>query len=379
MKHVCQDCAGRRLSGFGVATPARMQDTPAAARARGEAAIAAVRAMHSKGLGAYMAAGPEGMRRMFMDPRFAGFGVLGISQSAGGAAEGTAAGAKVGSAIAPGIGTAIGAVVGAVAGALFSKKKDPNAAEKEALKGNLDKYMQVQGQVPGRAMDLLGLKQLIDGAGYRGLWPNVKKWSGDAITGAIDGCKGCTPPTIRQFVKDQVAAGDIDPFSLANKFTDLVNRTWGSKWFVATAGPTQRQLMVDLMDYFIAQNKPDAPLYYAPDWTVAANTPPPASTAPTPVQTLPAAQTTPTVSTQQASTDTSAAAMAAYQAALQQLAAQGVPITPQVQQQVAAQTGVTSAGLSLPSWAVPVGIGAGVLVLVFALAHPAPAARWRRR
>lgn len=253
--------SSRALSGFG--------DDIAA----GEAAIAAVKkAYASGGLHGFACMNCERMLREAK--RLGGLGALGLNYQ--GAASGASAGASVGSAV-PVIGTAVGAVVGAIAGALFSKKKDPNAAEKQALAGQLDDYMKVQGSVPGRAFSLTTLKQLIDGAGIRGMWPNVKKWSGDAIQGAIEGCKGCTPPTIRQFVKDQVSGGDIDPISLAGKFTDIVNKTWGSKWFVATAGSTQRQLMIDLMDYFIALEKPDAPLFYAPGWTVAAN-----ATAPTP-------------------------------------------------------------------------------------------------
>lgn len=392
---------GRGIHGYGCSTCnnlAGLGDTAEAARARGEAAIAAVKAAASRGLGAYMVNGPEGFARVFSHPSLAG---LGLSTTTSSAASGASTGASVGTAILPGIGTAIGAVVGAVAGALFRSKKDPNAAEKEALKGNLDKYMQVQGQIPGRAMDLLGIKQLIDGAGYRGMWPNVKKWSGDAITGAIDGCKGCTPPTIRQFVADQVKGGDIDPFSLANKFTDIVNKTWGSKWFVASAGATQRQLMVDLMDFFIAQNKPDAPLFYAPDWTVAANTPPPAAAipaptpAPTPIPTptpTPSVTPTPTpiqtpgvplpsIPQIQPSLDVSALVQQlmakgatdqqAYLAALQQLQSQGVAATPQVQQAVASQVSAAGTGAGLPDWAKTAGIVAGVALLAFALARPA--------
>jgi hypothetical protein len=376
-----------------------------------------------------------------------GLGSLGLSYKVQGAAGGAAAGAEVGSAILPGIGTAVGAVVGAIAGALFSKKKDPNAAEKEALKGQLDDYMRVQGSVPGRAFNLLTLKQLIDGAGYRGMWPNIKKWSGDAINGAIEGCKGCTPPTIRQFVKDQVAAGDIDPMSLASKFTEHVNRTWGSKWFIQSAGATQRQLMIDLMDYFISQEKPDAPLFYAPSWTVAANAPAPApaptpqpvtqAPAPTiqipvtqqqsqrvpegvlsvagtspagvtvfrdsngalwlfqntgyvpyegvlrssgtlPVQPptsaqLPNASVTPTATQPQVDVGAlvstlmqqGATQQQAFLSAMQNLQSQGVPATPQVQQQVAEQVQSAGSGAGLPTWAliaIPLALGTAVLV-----------------
>lgn len=379
----------RRLSGFG--------DDVAA----GEAAIAAVKkAYASGGLHGYACRNCE---RMLRDAkRLGGLGALGLNYS--GAASGASAGATVGSAV-PVIGTAVGAVVGAIAGALFSKKKDPNQAEKNALSGQLDEYLHVQGSIPGRAFNLTTLKQLIDAAGYRGMWPNVKKWSGDAITGAIEGCRGCTPPTIRQFVKDQVAAGDIDPMSLASKFTDIVNRTWGSKWFVQSAGATQRQLMIDLMDYFIAENKPDAPLFYAPGWTVAAQTPPPPPpvAAPTPVPVpvitptpapiaapvpLPApaplpvqppttvappnAVVTPTPTQPQIDVgalvkslmDQGASQQQAFLAAMQNLQSQGVPPTPQVQQAVADQVKTAGVG-NLPTWAwvaIPVILG-GAIVL----------------
>lgn len=376
---------GHSLHGLG--------DSPQAARARGEAAIAAVRAAAGKGLGAYMANGPEGFARVF-NPRLAG---LGASTTVTGASSGASTGATVGTAILPGVGTAIGAVVGAVAGALFRSKKDPNAAEKEALKGALDKYMQVQGTIPGRAFDLLTLKQLIDGAGYRGMWPAVKKWSGDAISGAIDGCKGCTPPTIRDWVKARVAEGKIDPTTLVNEWTDHVNQTWGSKWFVASAGATQRQLIIDLLDFFVAQNKPDAPLFYAPEWTAAANTPPPAAAAPTPVPsgptvTLPApivgtgvaspipTQLDPSVAAMiQSALAQGASNMQAFQQAMQALQSQGVAATPAVQQQVAAQVQQAGAGGGLPSWATTGGLIAGVGLLILALARPKGSGRANRR
>lgn len=402
----------------------------------GEAAIAAARkAYRGGGLGTLACLHCEEFLRN--GTRRAGLGSLGLSYQ--GAASGAAAGAQAGSFI-PGVGTAVGAVVGAIAGALFSKKKDPNAAEKEALKGQLDEYVRVQGSVPGRAFTLTVLKQLIDGAGYRGMWPNIKKWSGDAIAGAIDGCKGCTPPTIRQFVKDQVAAGDIDPISLASKFTEHVNRTWGSKWFVQTAGATQRQLMIDLMDYFVAENKPDAPLFYAPGWTVAANAPAPTPTpAPTPVPTPTGASSSepgapyvatgkmqdglpiyqgpdkslytwnpntkqlvliysPTSTTapkplpvqpprtdlapaivlptpSQPQVDVSALVSSlmqsganqqqAFLAAMQNLQAQGVQTTPQVQQAVADQVQASGSATAIPTWAligIPLVLGAVILI-----------------
>lgn len=414
--------------------------------AAGEAAIAAVKkAYASGGLHGFACLNCEKVLRSLRDGNTGRLGSLGLSYQ--GAASGASTGASVGSVI-PGVGTAIGAVVGAIAGALFSKKKDPNAAEKEALKGQLDEYVRVQGSVPGRAFTLTVLKQLIDGAGYRGMWPNIKKWSGDAIAGAIDGCKGCTPPTIRQFVKDQVAAGDIDPISLAGKFTEHVNRTWGSKWFVTSAGATQRQLIIDLMDYFVAENKPDAPLFYAPGWTVAANTPTTAAPAPVPsstsadpnapkgslvqigysvtgetvfrddlnrryvnregqwlaytgaLQTTPPAQASPPVMSilpvappvnavppnaivtptpTQPQIDVSALVsqlmqsganqQQAFLAAMQNLQAQGVSATPQVQQAVADQVKSASSGFGgMPTWAliaIPAALGA-----VFLIARP---------
>lgn len=323
---------------------------------------------------------------------------LGASTTVTSASSGASTGASVGTAVLPGIGTAVGAVVGAVAGALFRSKKDPNAAEKAALKGQLDDYMRVMGQVPGRAFNLTTLVQLIDGAGYRGLWPAVKKWSGDAITGAIDGCKGCTPPTIREWVRQAVAGGQDNPLALADQWSAHVKQTWGSKWFVADAGNVQRQLIVDLLDYFVAQNKPDAPLYYALSWSAGAQTPTPAPTPTTPVPAM-----TPTVTplpapTSPAPSSTITPAVAdntkavidallaqgasqqqAFAAALQSLAAQGVQPTPQLQQAVADEVKTatpSTAGFS-PTFGVAAA-GIGLLALTFALARPASQPRRRR-
>jgi outer membrane protein with glycine zipper len=326
-------------------------------------------------------------------------GDLGLSPQAQGAAGGAATGAKIGSAIMPGVGTAIGAVVGGIAGAIAGRG-DPNKAEKKVLSDDLDQYINLyMGRVPGRAFGAQTMEKLIDAAGQRKMWPNVKKWSGDAIHGAIYGCKGCTPPTVVEWVRQQVAGGNLNPTTLVDPWGALVQRTWGSKWFVPS-GNVQRQLIIDLLDALIAQQVPNAPQFYAmpeaPPAPVASvpSAPPPAVIAPVPPPVLPPMATLPHFLPMPApampvppsaasamATTTSAPAQittqptsggaatlatpditaqvqsavanmlaqgasppTAYQATVDSLASQGVAVTPDVQNAVAQQVTQASAG-----------------------------------
>lgn len=363
------------------------------------------------------------MRRAVMTRRTY-LGDLGLSPEAQGAAGGAAAGAKVGSAIMPGIGTAIGAVVGGIAGAIMGGK-DPNKAEKRALSGDLDQYINLyMGRVPGRAFGVATMEKLIDAAGYRKMWPGVKKWSGDAIHGAIYGCKGCTPPPLVDWVREQIGAGNINPTTLVDPWGALVQRTWGTKWFVP-AGNVQRQLIIDLLDALIANQLPNAPLFYAvteaPPAAVVTPAPPapapmplpiatpapaplpmPGATPAPPTQWTPPFNTGPVLATTAASSATTtstpaqvttaatsggpatlatpdlsaqiqqgiaqmmgsgASAQTTYQATLDQLSANGVAVTPAVQGQVANQV-ATQASVGSSGGLMLAGLAVGLFVLM---------------
>lgn len=148
----------------------------------------------------------------------------------------------------------------------------------------LQAYQEVAGQVPGRLIGVSTLEQVAQAAGRAGLWPNVKRWS-DAVVPEVvrTGCKGCTPPTMQDWVRGNVNG---NPLTLVDAWGNLVNSTWGSKWFVP-AGPIQRQILTDLIDALIVQVNPNAPVYYGQaSAELSPSNPPPGVIVPVPPPTV---------------------------------------------------------------------------------------------
>lgn len=308
----------------------------------------------------------------------------------------------------PGWGTL--AAAGATVITAADQRQKAQRLQGAAASGNASSLMQeyqgLMGTVPGRALGVDAMEKVAAAAGQQGLWPNVKKWK-DAVVheAVITGCKGCTPPTMIDWVK-QNANGN--PLQLVDAWTNLVNSTWGSKWFVAS-GPVQRQILIDMIDALIGQVNPSAPLYYAQPAAAAppppapvpvpppppvAVAPPPSIVTPTPTPTpitLPAPTTTPPpalTTTGPSSTVPGTAAIPptvadntrsvidallqqgatqaqAFSAAMQSLAASGVQPTPQIQQAVAEEVKSKSADVPWP-WIIGGGT-AGLLVLTLVL------------
>lgn len=261
----------------------------------------------------------------------------------------------------------------------------------------LSAYGGIMGKVPGRLLGLSALKQVMNAVGATGGWPNVKKWKSQAVEDVFNGCKGCTPPTIPDWVRQQVAAGQTNPAQMVSAWNAHVNATWGSKWLVGTGGAIQNQLLTDIFDYEVADIAPQAPLTYAQPEAAAppavvpsgggAYTPTtPAPVIPAPVATLPTqtpttpapvpvpVPTAPPVSASdpnlqayiKALLDQGATQQQAFQAALQALGNSGQQITPQTQAQVA--DAVQSASSPIPASMIYVATGLGALALVaFAL------------
>lgn len=231
----------------------------------------------------------------------------------------------------------------------------------------LSAYGQIAGSVPGRFIGVPTLEKVIDAIGQAGQWPNVKKWGSGIVDQVVmTGGKGITPPTMIDWVKQKVAAGQMNPVALVSEWGSLVNSTWGSKWLVPS-GELQRQCLIDMLDALIAQVNPSAPLYYAQATeTVAtpsptpvpqpAPSPSPSPISPTPITpitqlpsptpgqppiniTLPPAPTSATdpnmAAYLKALQDQGASQQQAFQAAMQALANAGQAVTPQVQQAVA--------------------------------------------
>jgi hypothetical protein len=182
----------------------------------------------------------------------------------------------------PGWGTlaAAGAAVITAADQKRNAERVIGAANSGSFAQLLQEYQGMMGTVPGRVFGVDVLERIADAAGQQGLWPNVKKWSGDAIHGAIFGCKGCTPPTMKEWAAKNASG---DPTKLVNDWSNHVQSTWGSKWLVQ-AGPVQRQIIIDLLDALISEANPNAPLYYG----IPAAEPTPAAP-PTPASASPAA------------------------------------------------------------------------------------------
>ncbi len=301
----------------------------------------------------------------------------------------------------PGYGTLLAgaAAVITVADQRLKAQRLQSAASSGNASSLMQEYQGLMGTVPGRALGVDALQKVVDAAGQQGLWPNVRKWSGAIVPQVVStGCKGCTPPTMQAWVGQNING---NPLQLVDAWTNLVNSTWGSKWFVA-AGPVQRQILIDLIDALLYQTNPNVPLYYG---QAAPDAPPPASspTTPAPSTALPAPSpapiplppptttpppaivTGPPSSTVPASTTAApippavadntrqlidallaqgATQAQAFSGAMQSLAASGVQATPQVQQAVAEEVKAKSA---LP-WPWIIGGGAaGLLVLTLAL------------
>lgn len=147
----------------------------------------------------------------------------------------------------------------------------------------LQAYQEVAGQVPGRLIGVSTLEQVAQAAGRAGLWPNIKRWS-DAVVPEVvrTGCKGCTPPTMQDWVQGNANG---NPLQLVDAWGNLVNSTWGSKWFVP-AGQIQRQILTDLIDALIVQANPGAPVYYGQAAELSPSNPPPGLIAPVPPPTV---------------------------------------------------------------------------------------------
>lgn len=300
----------------------------------------------------------------------------------------------------PGWGTlaAAGATVITAADQRLKAQRLQSTAAQNNATGLLQEYQGLMGTIPGRAFGVDTMEKLIEAAGQAGLWPNVKKWSNGVVHQVIaTGCKGCTPPTMQDWVR-QNANGN--PLQLVDAWTNLVNSTWGSKWLVAS-GPVQRQILIDMIDALLAQANPSAPLYYgqaAPDAPAAApaatapapstavtpapppavlpapSTPAPPLTSGAPSSTVPAPTTPQPIppvvadNTRQmidALLQQGATQSQAFAAAMQSLAASGVPPTPQIQQAVAEEVKAKSTELPWP-WIIGGGT-AGLLVITLLL------------
>lgn len=289
----------------------------------------------------------------------------------------------------PGWGT-VAAAGAAVVTAADQKLKAQRLAGTAGGAAMLDEYKQFAGQVPGRVFGVDNVRKIIDAIGIGGGWPNVKKWQGSAIDGALYGCKGCTPPTLVDWVNQKLSAGQDNPVALVNDWTNHVNATWGSKWLVGSAGELQRQAIVDLLDALIAKANPSAPLYYAqpatepppqvlptPGPAPAPGNTPPSNTAPAPKpQPLPAPAPTPApvpVPSPQSITDPNLQAyikalldqgqtqQQAFTTALAALGQSGQQITPQVQAAVADTVQNTASSNQLPLM-IGLALGGGALL-----------------
>ncbi len=295
----------------------------------------------------------------------------------------------------PGYG-ALAAAGAAVITRADQKLKAQKLANAGAGASLLQEYSGMAGQVPGRVFGLDNMSKVIDAIGVSGGWPNVKKWQSGVVAQALTtGCKGCTPPTMKEWVATKLSQGQNNPLQLVNDWTAWVNQAWGSKWLVGSAGEVQKQALIDTIDALIAQADPNAPLYYAQaaaDPTAPVPVPVP-GTGPGPAPgTLPSSGTGPGPGATPTPIPVPGAVPqagdpAALQAYVQALMAQGQSqqqaftsalaalgnsgqaVTPQVQAQVADAVQATgqaaSFGAGLPTWALAGGlailIGYGVI------------------
>lgn len=302
---------------------------------------------------------------------------------------------------------AAGAAVITAADQRQKQQKLQDAARSGNAQALIAAYKDLAGQVPGRAIGLQNLQALIDAFGKTGGWPNVKKWNTASATDIFNGCRGCTPPWIPDFVRAQISGGVTDPFAMVPAWDQHVNQTWGSKWFVSSAGQLQGQLIADIFDYEVSQLAPNAPQVYgmpAPDQPAPTPVPiaaapglpvlaPPVTQTPAPTiqpvkplpnsrpTTLPATPTTPAITVNvppNVAPDQTAALIQqlmaqgasqqqALTAAIASLQAQGVnTATPQVQQQLASDVASASqpqqASVGLLALGAAAVIGFGILM-----------------
>lgn len=256
-------------------------------------------------------------------------------------------------------------------------------------------WRQVKGTVPGRNIGLSNMQLVWQGSVQAGNWAGAQGHPEYTID-AINGCPACGGNTIADQVPLAVKAGITDPQTIMNQyFIPAVRRTAKNPWAIPS-GAENQQLVMDVIDAKVAQLNPSAPIP-----SIYPQAPPTPATAPVTAQApvpspmtavvptsvpqtalaapvtpsaqvlataMPAPQADQTAALIQQMMSQGASQQAAFTAAIQSLQASGTPITPQVQQAVAATT--AGAGGALPSWMSWVGIGAGVLILGFMLAKP---------
>lgn len=345
--------------------------------------------------------------------RGGGMGALGMSTDLSAFTKGAAAGAKLGP-----IGAAAGGVISEALN-LFkgSARGDQVTAQAKGQTNQASNayanWRQIAGKVPGRQLGLANMQLVWQGSVQAGNWPGAQGHPEYTID-AMNGCPACGGNTIADQVPIAVKAGVTDPRTIMNSyFIPAVRRTAKNPWAIPTSAENQ-QLVMDVIDAKVAQLNPNAPIPSIYPQAAPAALPAPAAAAPLPMATVTASApvpspmtalvpvSTPALATAPASiapaaqvlstalppaqADQTAALIqqmmaqganqqAAFTAAIQSLQASGTPITPQVQQAVAATTGaVQTAGGGLPSWLSVAGIGIGVVMLGFMLAKPKGAA-----
>lgn len=314
----------------------------------------------------------------------------------------------------PGLLTAVGS---AASSGLLAKKPSRDAvatAERPQNIATLNDWRAVMGKIPGREIGISTLRSIFMGAIDEGYFPQGKAaWANDAIFG----CSRCGE-TMQGVTKKALAAGVGNPATILDQYwVPAVQKTHGVKWCLPN-NAIARQILTDIFDALVFQEKPGAPLYYgqplnlqpapvatpAPAAPVSAPTPPappsalpppvtpapvppvatvqpvapvpPPPTAPAPAPapvTLPATPATPTTAAAppivvnvpstvppdktgeliQALLSQGASQQQAFTQAMNSLAAQGVPPTPQVQAAVTEQVQKAASG---PSPAMIVGI-----------------------
>jgi hypothetical protein len=268
-----------------------------------------------------------------------------------------------------------------------------NAGQTMSIQGT--DYAAIMGRKAGRDIGLDALKQEVQNALNAGQWPGAKP--NFSIDGAlVGGCKGCRGAVLDDIVRTAVAGGEVNPVKILDAWVVAVNKTWGVKWMVPS-NATTRQILIDLIDYYIAKYNPNAPYTYGAPVQI----PTPTLIAPMPIQTTGQSPTVnfpikldPSLSTQPTSVQPTATQIPAtvpvdktgdliqaliaqgasqqqaFTAALQSLASQGVQPTQAVQQQVAAdvaQATTAGTGNSKSLW---IAGGLAVLAVTFALARP---------
>jgi len=232
------------------------------------------------------------------------------------------------------------------------------------------------------------LKQQVQAGLNAGIWPGAKK--NFSIDGALfGGCKGCKGATLDSIVQTAVKGGEQNPDRILSAWVAAVNATWGVKWLVP-ANAQAREILLGLINYFIAKYAPPPAPVVAPIAPIAptvttvvptASTPviAPSVTTPAPVPvvgTTPAGS--PVVAVDQTGNLISAliaqgqSQQQAFAQAMASLAANGVQPTQQVQAQVAQdvqQASATQAG-GASGWMQYAALAAAGVGALFLLAHP---------